>query len=35
MNGYRGFAWSALNTCYHFVKYLKLEELRSKKPLGQ
>ena len=35
MNGYRGFAWSALNTCYHFVKYLKLEELRSKKPHGQ
>lgn len=30
MNGYRGFAWSALNTCYHFVKYLKLEELRAK-----
>ena len=30
MNGYRGFAWSVLNTTYHFVKYLKLEELRKK-----
>ncbi|HEU4472097.1 MAG TPA: glycosyltransferase family 2 protein [Flavisolibacter sp.] len=32
LNGYRGFAWAVLNTCYHFVKYLKLEELRSKSP---
>jgi glycosyltransferase involved in cell wall biosynthesis len=30
LNGYRGFAWSVLNTCYHFIKYLKLEELRNK-----
>ncbi len=29
LNGYRGFAWSVLNTGYHFVKYLKLEELRK------
>jgi hypothetical protein len=28
MNGYRGFAWAVLNTCYHFLKYLKLEELK-------
>jgi len=26
MNGYRGFSWSVLNTCYHFIKYLKAEE---------
>lgn len=32
LNGYRGFAWAALNTCYHFVKYLKLEELKKAKP---
>ncbi|MFL5739305.1 MAG: glycosyltransferase family 2 protein [Flavisolibacter sp.] len=30
LNGYRGFSWALLNTCYHFVKYLKLEELRRK-----
>jgi glycosyltransferase involved in cell wall biosynthesis len=30
LNGYRGFAWAFLNTCYHFVKYLKLEELKNK-----
>ena len=28
LNGYRGFSWALLNTCYHFVIYLKLEELR-------
>ena len=30
LNGYQGFSWAILNTCYHFVKYLKLEELRKK-----
>jgi glycosyltransferase involved in cell wall biosynthesis len=35
MNGYRGFAWSFLNTVYHFLKYLKLEELRRKEKAGQ
>ncbi|MFL5810295.1 MAG: hypothetical protein ACJ749_12290, partial [Flavisolibacter sp.] len=30
LNGYRGFAWAVLNTSYHFIKYLKLEELRNK-----
>lgn len=29
LNGYRGFAWSSLNAFYHFVKYLKLQELKS------
>lgn len=29
LNGYQGFAWSVLNSIYHFVKYLKVEELRS------
>jgi glycosyltransferase involved in cell wall biosynthesis len=29
LNGYQGFSWAILNTCYHFVKYLKLEELRK------
>jgi glycosyltransferase involved in cell wall biosynthesis len=29
LNGYRGFAWSLLNTIYHFVKYLKLNEIRQ------
>ena len=28
LNGYQGFAWSVLNSIYHFVKYLKVEELR-------
>jgi glycosyltransferase involved in cell wall biosynthesis len=28
MNGYRGFVWAFFNTFYHFVKYLKLAELR-------
>lgn len=27
LNGYHGFAWSVLNTFYHFVKYMKLSEL--------
>jgi hypothetical protein len=30
LNGYPGFAWAALNSLYHFVKYLKLEELNVK-----
>ena len=30
LNGYQGFAWAVLNSLYHFVKYLKLEEMRSK-----
>jgi glycosyltransferase involved in cell wall biosynthesis len=30
LNGYRGFAWSVLNTFYHFVKYLKLKELENR-----
>lgn len=29
LNGYRGFAWAVLNSCYHFIKYLKLEEMRK------
>ena len=28
MNGYRGFVWAVFNTFYHFVKYLKLAELK-------
>jgi len=31
LNGFRGFTWSALNTWYHFLKYLKLEETRRRK----
>ncbi|GAC1420356.1 MAG: glycosyltransferase family 2 protein [Flavisolibacter sp.] len=29
LNGYRGFAWAVLNTMYHFVKYLKLTEIKN------
>ena len=29
LNGYHGFAWSVLNSLYHFIKYLKLCELRQ------
>jgi glycosyltransferase involved in cell wall biosynthesis len=29
LNGYRGFAWSVMNTFYHFIKYMKLSELKS------
>jgi glycosyltransferase involved in cell wall biosynthesis len=29
LNGYRGLAWSAINTFYHFLKYLKLDELKK------
>jgi glycosyltransferase involved in cell wall biosynthesis len=29
-NGYRGFAWAVFNSFYHFVKYLKLSELKEK-----
>jgi glycosyltransferase involved in cell wall biosynthesis len=29
LNGYKGLAWSAVNTFYHFLKYLKLEELKK------
>lgn len=28
LNGYHGFSWSVLNTFYHFVKYMKLSELK-------
>lgn len=31
LNGYRGFVWAVFNTFYHFVKYLKLEELKKSK----
>lgn len=31
MNGYRGFAWAVLNSIYHFMKYLKLRELKDQK----
>lgn len=30
LNGYRGFVWAAFNTFYHFVKYLKLGELKKR-----
>lgn len=29
LNGYQGFAWAVLNSVYHFVKYLKAEELQK------
>lgn len=29
LNGYRGFAWAVFNSFYHFVKYLKLTELKE------
>jgi glycosyltransferase involved in cell wall biosynthesis len=29
LNGYRGFVWAVFNTFYHFVKYLKLSELKK------
>lgn len=31
LNGYRGFVWSVFNTFYHFVKHLKLGELKKGK----
>jgi len=33
LNGYRGFVWATFNTFYHFVKYLKLGELKRAKSL--
>jgi glycosyltransferase involved in cell wall biosynthesis len=30
LNGYKGFVWAVFNTFYHFVKYLKLSELKRK-----
>jgi len=27
LNGYRGFTWAVLNSLYHFIKYLKYDEL--------
>ena len=30
LNGYQGLAWAIFNSLYHFVKYLKLEELKSR-----
>lgn len=30
LNGYQGFAWAVLNCLYHFIKYLKLDELKAK-----
>jgi glycosyltransferase involved in cell wall biosynthesis len=35
MNGYRGFAWSVFNTVYHFLKYLKLADLKRKEKIKQ
>jgi hypothetical protein len=35
LNGYRGFAWSVFNTVYHFLKYLKLAELKRKEKIKQ
>jgi glycosyltransferase involved in cell wall biosynthesis len=29
LNGFHGFTWSLLNALYHFIKYLKLEELKQ------
>lgn len=29
LNGYQGLAWAIFHSLYHFVKYLKLEELRK------
>ena len=29
LNGYPGFTWALFNSLYHFVKYLKLQELRG------
>lgn len=29
LNGYRGFVWAVFNTFYHFVKYLKFQELKK------
>jgi glycosyltransferase involved in cell wall biosynthesis len=29
LNGYRGFVWALFNTFYHFVKHLKLGELKK------
>lgn len=29
LNGYKGLAWSAINTFYHFMKYLKWQELKN------
>ena len=35
LNGYRGFVWAVFNTFYHFVKYLKLSELKkNRKPVA-
>jgi glycosyltransferase involved in cell wall biosynthesis len=31
LNGFQGFSWSVLNSLYHFIKYLKLQELREQK----
>lgn len=30
LNGYRGLAWAVFNSFYHFVKYLKLKELKDR-----
>lgn len=29
LNGFKGFVWSILSTCYHFVKFVKLKELQQ------
>ena len=29
LNGYQGLSWAVFNSLYHFVKYLKLEELKK------
>jgi glycosyltransferase involved in cell wall biosynthesis len=31
LNGYRGFTWAVLNSLYHFIKYLKYDELNERK----
>lgn len=30
LNGFHGFAWAVLNTFYHFVKYVKVQETQKK-----
>lgn len=31
LNGFQGFSWAVLNSLYHFIKYLKVEELTKNK----
>ncbi len=32
LNGYKGFSWALLNSLYHFIKYLKFDELADNTP---